>query len=195
LSAQYGGNFIVMNKRGTHFLYENNYPPSAAVWTPTPASPVDYEIHREQTTNAYDNAILHNVNGFFAQLFPDPKKLAEYTENTIYIYTSDHGETLYEEGSRVVHCTGTRQETRVPLIIFGKLPNSVDTSYQASHSNILPTFLDLMNMPVEAYLYEYNPSLLRATAKDSVDRLFFDSDGTIVNHDELERNAENNQGC
>ena len=183
------GNFIVANKRGVHILYENNYPPAAAFWTPTPASPADYETHPDQTTNAYDNAILHNVNGFFTRLFPDPKKMGEYTKNTIYLYTSDHGETLYEEGSRVSHCTGTRQETRVPLIVIGRLPNPVDAAYRASHSNILPTFLDLMNVPAEAYMYDYNLSLLKATAKDSVDRLFFDSDGSILNHDEMERNA------
>lgn len=183
------GNFIVVNKRGVHFLYENNYPPSAAVWTPTPVSPADYETKPDQTVNAYDNAILYNVNGFFTQLFPDPKKLNEYTKNTIYLYTSDHGETLYEEGSRVTHCTGTRQETRVPLIIFGKLPDQVDTAYRASHSNILPTMLDLMHTPAEARMYDYNLSLLKARAKDSKDRLFFDSDGTIVNHDEMERDA------
>jgi hypothetical protein len=83
----------------------------------------------------------------------------------------------------------------VPLIVIGRLPYPVDTAYRASHSNILPTFLDLMSMPAEAYMYDYNLSLLKATANDSVDRLFFDSDGTILNHDELERNATFNKGC
>ncbi|MBI5838653.1 MAG: sulfatase-like hydrolase/transferase [Chloroflexi bacterium] len=184
------GNFIVVNKRGVHYLYENNYPPSAAVWIPTPASPADYEIHADQTANAFDNAILYNVNGFFTRLFPNAAELGSYTANTTYLYTSDHGETLYEDGSRVNHCTGTRHETRVPLIIFGKLPNPVDTTYRASHSNILPTLLDLMNAPAEAHAYPYNLSLLKAAAKDSKDRLFFNSDGTIINHDELEREAE-----
>ena len=183
------GNFIVANKRGVHYLYENNYPPSAAAWTPTPASPADYEKHPDQTTNAYDNAILHNVNGFFTRLFPGPKKLNAHTEHTIYLYTSDHGETLYEDGSRVIHGAGNRQETRVPLIVIGRLPNPVDTAYRASHSNILPTLLELMSTPAETYRYDYNLSLLKATSNDSVDRLFFDSDGTILNHDELERNA------
>ena len=187
------GNFIVVNKRGVHFLYENNYPPTAAVWTPTPSSSLEYEAFPEKTMNAYDNAILYNINGFFTRLFPDPQKMREYTENTIYLYTSDHGETLYEEGSKVTHCTGTRQETRVPLIAIGRLPNPVDTAYRASHSNILPTILDLMGTPAEAHMYDYNLSLLKARAKDSKDRLFFDSDGTIVNHDEMERDAGKKQ--
>jgi len=184
------GNFIIINKRGVHYLYEDNYPPEAEIWKPIPSSPAGYESHPDQTTNAYDNAIRYNVDGFFKHLIPEANRLALHTRNTIYIYTSDHSETLYEDGARVAHCTGTRHESRVPLIILGKLPGPVDTSYRASHSNILPTILDLMNAPPPARPHEYDLSLLKATAADSKDRLFFDSDGTIVNHDALERNAD-----
>jgi glucan phosphoethanolaminetransferase (alkaline phosphatase superfamily) len=33
------GNFIVLNKRGVHFLYEHSYPPEATLWGPVP---IDY---------------------------------------------------------------------------------------------------------------------------------------------------------
>lgn len=184
------GNFVVFNKRGVHYLYESNYPPEAAVWRPVPEKPANYEAYPDQAVNSFDNAILYNVNTFFTRLFPDPVNFDERLKNTIYIYTSDHAETLYEDGAKVTHCSGTRHETRVPLMIFGELPVPLDTNYLASHSNILPTILDLMSVPLEARAHAYNHSLLKATTKDSKGRLFFDSDGTIVNHDELERNAE-----
>jgi len=194
ITANSTGSFIVLNKRGVHFLYESNYPPAAAVWMPTPARPADYESHPELTTNAYDNAILYNVDGFFRRLFPEAGRMNEYTRATVFLYTSDHGETLYEDGSRVTHCSGTRQETRVPLIIFGQLPVAVDTAYRARHSNILPTILDLLHTPSGAYPYPYDLSLLTARAEDSTDRLFFDSDGTILNHDQMERTAAISKG-
>jgi len=180
------GNFIVLNKTGTHFLYEDMYPRWAQVWKPVPENAADYENQPDLTSNSYDNAILFNVNGFFKELFPEPADFRERTMNTFYFYTSDHAESLFENGATSTHCGATRQETQVPLIIMGHLPESVDTTYRASHSNIFATILDLMGVPESARVHEYDLSLFDAKGEDSKDRLFFGGDGTIVNHDALE---------
>ncbi|MCC7189313.1 MAG: hypothetical protein IT312_11270 [Anaerolineales bacterium] len=67
-----------------------------------------------------------------------------------------------------------RAEATVPLLLIGaNLPLS-DTSYSASHANILPTLLDLMGVPSEARLRTYAPSLLTATAELNAPRIFLD---------------------
>lgn len=178
------GNFIVINKLGVHFIYEDVYPKSATVWSPVPQSQAEFE-DPELTVNSYDNALLYNINGFFEELLPEANQLNVYTENTFFIYTSDHAETLYQNGATSSHCSGTKPETEVPLIIFGKLPVSVDTDYKASHSNIFATILDLMNVPTQARLHQYNLSLLEAKASDSKNRPFFNSDGSILIYENL----------
>jgi glucan phosphoethanolaminetransferase (alkaline phosphatase superfamily) len=162
------GNFIVLNKRGAHFLYKNDYPAEAAVWFPLPTD--DYAADPTFISNAYDNAILYNVNTFFERLLVNPKIL----ENTTIVYTSDHGQTLFEKHETWLHCKHTPIETIVPMILIGKNLASIDLQYQPSHSNILPTLLDLMNVPTDQRVHSYAPSLFTGTADMSTDHFFFD---------------------
>jgi glucan phosphoethanolaminetransferase (alkaline phosphatase superfamily) len=161
------GNFIVLNKRGVHFLYESSYPPEAAVWVPLPGE--NYN-HPEFIVNSYDNGILYNVNTFFERLLSDPKIL----ENTTILYTSDHGQTLFENQVSWLHCNYTPQEATVPLILIGKDVPTIDRSYHASHSNILPTLLDLMEVPADQRIHPYAPSLFSETMDKTTDHFFFD---------------------
>ena len=187
------GNFIVLNKHGTHFPYETVYPPGEMVWSPVPTKAEDYHTY-DVVLNSYSDAILYNVDTFFKHLFPDPQKLDKYTETTYYFYTSDHGQTLYRENTSSLHCGLNHLEARVPLIIFGRFTSPLDTSYLASHSNILPTILDLMNIPSTHWTHPYNLSLMKAIGADSGDRLYFrSSTNEIYNFDELERQAKTQQ--
>jgi glucan phosphoethanolaminetransferase (alkaline phosphatase superfamily) len=179
------GNFIVLNKRGVHFLYENSYPPEAAVWQPLPGDyaanrqgeaavwlplPVDYAANRHLISNTYDNGVLYNVNTFFERLLINPEML----ENTVILYTSDHGETLFENHVNWPHCNYTPQEAMVPLILIGKNLPPINDSYHASHSNILPTLLDLMGVPSDQRMHLYAPSLLSETMDLANGRFYFD---------------------
>ncbi|MCC7189314.1 MAG: sulfatase-like hydrolase/transferase [Anaerolineales bacterium] len=85
------GHFIVLNKRGVHFLYEQSYPARETVWKPVPEQ---YTSQPELVTNSYDNGVRYNVNTFFERLLADP----EILEATTILYTSDHGQTLFENG-------------------------------------------------------------------------------------------------
>ena len=167
------GNFIVLNKRGVHFLYESSYPPEAVVWLPLPG---DYTSHPELVSNPYDNGILYNLNTFFDRLLINTTIL----ENTTILYTSDHGQTLFEEHATWLHCNNTAQEATVPLILIGRnLPPIADRP-RFSHSNILPTLLDLMAVPPSQRLHSYS-SLLFSGADDSIkDHYFFDGSLRLI---------------
>lgn len=166
------GNFIVLNKRGVHFLYENSYPANAAVWLPLPG---DYAQHPELISNPYDNGILYNVNTFFEHLLVDPGVL----ENTTILYTSDHGQTLFENQASWLHCNYTPQEATVPLVLIGDDLPAIDNMYPASHSNILPTLLDLMGVPPDQRAHSYAPSLFSGM-EDTPDRFFLDGSLRLI---------------
>lgn len=164
------GNFIVLNKMGMHIKYENNYPSSADIWLPTPKDR-DYKDFKH-VVNAYDNAVRFNLESFYTNLMPNEIELP----NTLIIHTSDHGETLQEHGETWSHCHNTSPEATVPLFIIGKLPIQPDTSYKASHDNIVPTLLDLMGVPGDKRLHDYAPSLLKAGSTENTPRFFLDGD-------------------
>ncbi len=179
--TQSTGNFIVLNKMGMHIKYENNYPPSANIWLPTPKNR-DYNDFKN-VVNAYDNALRFNLESFYTNLMPDAVELP----NTLIIHTSDHGETLQEHGEIWSHCHNTSPEATVPLFIIGRLPVQPDTSYQASHSNIVPTLLDLMRVPQEYRLHDYAPSLLTARSSMNGPRYFLDGDLQSVEFNNLNK--------
>jgi glucan phosphoethanolaminetransferase (alkaline phosphatase superfamily) len=160
------GNFIVLNKRGVHFLYEGSYPPENTIWTPIPN---DYTRQPELVKNPYDNGIRYNVNSFFEHLLADLSLL----DNTFILYTSDHGQTLFKDHVNWLHCNSTREEATVPLFILGRDLPPTDTQFHASHSNILPTILELMNIPLSQQIHSYASSLLSSTADMNTDRFFF----------------------
>lgn len=169
------GNFIVLNKRGVHFLYESSYPPEEEVWGPIPAN---YRQQPSLVINAYDNGIRYNLENFFGRLLSDPSIL----DDTTILYTSDHGQTLFENGVDWLHCNHTPQEARVPLFMLGRNLPPVDENFHASHSNILPTILDLMNVPQAKRIYEYAPSLFSSTKDTPADYYFFNGNLTLIDY-------------
>lgn len=178
------GNFIVINKSGVHFFYNNVYPPEDTVWSPVPGAK-NYENYT-LLNNDYDNGIRYNVNNFFRRLIPDPENL----NSTVFLYTGDHGETLAENGETWPHCGSTRNEAIVPLLLIGS-DRPVDTGYKASHYNIFATLLDLMEFPESERPHEYPISLLVATEADSVDRYYVDAKGGRHNFDSVREEITN----
>lgn len=167
------GKFIVLNKRGVHFLYESTYPPEMTVWSPVPS---EYHSQPELISNPYDNGILYNVNNFFERLLMNRDVL----EDTVILYTSDHGQTLFENGVSWLHCNYIPQEAIVPLILIGENVPPIDTAYHASHSNIFPTLLDLMGVPSDQRIHPYAPSLFSGTMEQMTDRFFFDGSLRLI---------------
>lgn len=163
------GNFIWVNKRGVHFDYNNTFPAEAALWTPVMRTHTHDPSQHTQMVNSYDNGIHYNVDGFFRNLVGDGMIL----ENTVIIYTSDHGQTLAEHGEHWPHCNQTRNEAVVPLFMLAAPHRSVDTNFAASHANIFATLLDLMEIPLDARQHEHALSLLVARSSDSRPRIYY----------------------
>lgn len=169
------GNFIWVNKRGTHIPYQRAYPNSEEIWSPVFfADPIptfsNAEEERKAYVNSHDNAVRFNLNLFFTNLFQEG-----VNENTLYFYTSDHGQNLKDVTSQGSHCGDTPQQVVVPMFLISNTKNlpKIDTGYKSSHSNIFPTLLDLMNFPESERKYKYDLSLLKATAADSRKRYYF----------------------
>jgi glucan phosphoethanolaminetransferase (alkaline phosphatase superfamily) len=162
------GHFIVLNKRGVHTAYNRAFPPTATVWEPVMSTSEYDPKHYQQIANSYDNAIHYNLETFFRALI-DPEAPAA---STVILYTSDHGQTLAEDGATWSHSGSTRNEANVPLFLISNSRYDFDTSYRASHSNILPTLLDLMSFPEAERNHAYNLSLFRATMTDSQPRRY-----------------------
>lgn len=165
------GNFIWIHKYGVHLRYENSFP-NERYGEVLDALPADYDLtQREETLRmTYDFAIAYNLESFFSTLFKEGP-----AANTVYIYTSDHGQTLRENGSVTSHCDESKPEANVPLLMIARsssLPK-VDTQFRASHSNIFATLLDLMMYPETERKFAYSLSLLKATAADSRPRVYY----------------------
>lgn len=162
------GNFIWVIKSGAHFPYYKRFPETEAEWTPFFASDRGGEKAPDLLANSYDNAIKYNLEGFFKNLIPDFKPPA----NTTVVYTSDHGETVGQNGDPNFHCGVTRSEVMVPLFIIGYDQSDIDTKFRASHENIFATLLDLMQVPQSMRRRQYGLSLLQAREADSTSRFY-----------------------
>jgi glucan phosphoethanolaminetransferase (alkaline phosphatase superfamily) len=173
-----GGNFIVVFKSGCHTPYERHFLADSARWKPFQIASRFWlepksELYTKQFINTYDNCISFNLDTFFQTISNDYENLPN---NTVILYTSDHGQNFGEDGAKQSHGGTAKVEATVPLFILGKLPNEVDTNFKASHENIFPTLLDLMNYPTELRKINYAVSLLKAKESDSKVRYFFNPD-------------------
>ena len=172
------GNFIWINKSGVHKPYSAAYPKSEIEFSPVSDGDnsrgyYDLSVSREAMINDYDNAIRFNSDVFFENLAGE-----KLPKNTFFVYTSDHGQTLRENGATVSHCSNTKPEAVVPLFIVAEpeiLPE-IDTGFKAAHSNIFATLLDLMKFPESERKPDYAVSLFKAAAADSQPRFYFSGD-------------------
>lgn len=159
--------FVLVNKVGAHFPYEEKYPASAVRFRPalTPARtgpeavprvrglPTDESLPiRLRFLNAYLNAVSWNVGRFFETLLEDMD-----LSSSVIFYLSDHGQDFHEDGSPgyAPHCS-----TRPADPGMGRVPMVVVTGHQGlleefrkdsalnfgkvSAFNVLPTVLETM---------------------------------------------------
>ncbi len=166
------GNFIFVFKRGSHYSYDLNFPADEAVWQPSYDAVNSYTMPPSdkipEVINAYDNSLRYNIDSFFKNLVNDYSNIPN---NSVIVYTGDHGETLYADG-KASHGGNSKNEATVPLFIIGKIDAKIDTAYRASHQNLYPTLLDLMNYPEELRGRKNSVSLLKAKSTNSQPRFF-----------------------
>jgi heptose-I-phosphate ethanolaminephosphotransferase len=96
LYAETPRKFIVVHLLGAHLNYDKRYPPTFNVFNNDSSS-------QKQTIAAYDNAVLYNDFVVDSML----KMIRDYSikENAscAVIYTSDHGENVYDSGDNLGH--------------------------------------------------------------------------------------------
>ncbi|MDP6570466.1 MAG: sulfatase-like hydrolase/transferase, partial [Candidatus Marinimicrobia bacterium] len=133
--------FIYVLKSGVHFPWYNNYPQN---YTLNDSSQM--ESMGDKTTQ-YFNALNWKTDRFFQILFED----GTISENTLFIYTSDHGQIVKEEGNYLTHCNTHNpeiEEGKVPLFYLSDnlstVSNYLSTVKPNNHAEIITLTLHLM---------------------------------------------------
>lgn len=113
-------------------------------WMPEGITDKDYVIAQYDGAIAYMDAA---IQGIFTAI--DTLGL---TENTIVVFTADHGETLYDHECWFDHHGLYDVTLQVPLIIRypGKMPAGRSVPGFAQHKDLLPTLLQLMRIKAPA---------------------------------------------
>ncbi len=169
--------FIFANKSGVHFPYDKVYPQNQNKFQPTIE-----QAGKDSTktrVNSYLNALGWSVDRFFGKLFENID-----LEQTVIIYTSDHGQTL--SSGAMTQCSMSNPNPREALVpMFAITDNlklkarfaqgAVLNAGRASHFLIRPAVLDLMGFPKKAIVSKYGTSMFArgpVAAKFSVGDIF-----------------------
>jgi glucan phosphoethanolaminetransferase (alkaline phosphatase superfamily) len=174
-----GGYFILVNKKGLHFHYRNNYPDDTAstVWKPVMKASQSIDpspAGREKLVNTYDNGIRFQVDEFFRTLVSETTN-----QNYAILYTSDHGQTLAEHGQVYTHMKPDNVVVDVPdFLVSGEryskkgLLDGIAPGIRVSHLNNFATLLDLMGVPISLRVRPYDTSIFSLTAEDNRERYY-----------------------
>lgn len=163
--AKPGPVFIYANKEGAHIPFDQNYPADETLYRPTMAETGrgNFEGH----INSYKNAVAHNVDKFFAKVWPTLD-----TSHAGIVYTSDHAQYLNPNG--LTHCLSEGPNQRmalVPLYVYADDP-AIDASLRAGVTKakgrstqfmIAPTLLSWMGYGDKDVSSKYHESLTAGT--------------------------------
>jgi sulfatase-like protein len=163
--------FLYVDKIGAHFPYDLDTPPDFNRYARPDGSRFLFDRKTyDDLIGSYKNAIAWNVDGFFREVLSRVD-----LRRTLLIYTSDHGENLWDgTGTHWRHCDSNPPaiEVWVPLLAatgneqFGSaLRTSASRSFnRAAHVDIFPTLLLAMGYDAAAVTAAYGPSLLNIPA-------------------------------
>ncbi|MGH9617401.1 MAG: sulfatase-like hydrolase/transferase [Acidobacteriaceae bacterium] len=101
----------------------------------------------------YAAKILY-VDHYIGELINTVQTL-QLEKNTLIVFVSDHGQLLYshpEDFNTDGHCSLYSADLHVPLIFWGPgIPAGKRVKELAGHYDILPTILDLENLPIPSF--------------------------------------------
>lgn len=113
------------------------------------ATPIEEEKIRRARAGYY--GMITELDDYVGQLW-DTLEQTGQLDNTIFIYTSDHGETLGEHGLWLKNNLYD-VAARVPLIIAGPgIPQGVRVSTATAHVDLMATLLEWANVQRPDYL-------------------------------------------
>lgn len=148
--------FVVLHMHGSHIPYEDRYDASSRVFTPTMK---DLGISRPgpadkaAAINSYDNTVIE-TDKFLARVIGE---LGRETRPAIMLFTSDHGENLFDDERGLWMHTQrgpTRADLQVPLLVWTnaayrqRFPGvmaalQANRTRKLSHRQVFPTLMDL----------------------------------------------------
>ena len=167
------GNFIVLIKVGAHFHYERCYPSSEARYSkflPKLSHGESYGSSRERTINSYKNALSFTVDTFFETLMREP------LPNTTVLWTSDHGQSLQEQGQTYTHCKDELEQAVIPFVVISDQPwvlahaAAPGRGLVLSHHHLYPSLISLFSKEREVVNAGYR-SLFSARVREAMPRL------------------------
>lgn len=159
--------FLHVDKFGTHFPYDASSPPDFNRFTRADGTRHEYFSRTyDDLIGSYKNAIAWSVDGFFRELLAGTD-----LTGTLLIYTSDHGQNLWDDGTTFWrHCDTNPppSEVWVPLFALAGeselrqqlVASAARSSNEATHFEIFPTLLIAMGFDHAATDAAYGPSLL-----------------------------------
>ena len=157
---------IVLHTRGSHGpSYHLRYDKESEYYMPICTKQDIWNCTPEELVNVYDNTV-HYVSKFIAETIKILKSL-EKEYNPSLIYTSDHGESLKEDGLFLHSApmeTAPKYQTEVPLLVWLPQNNHYHLNNQClknkasknrySHDNIFHSLLGLGNIKSTHYQRE-----------------------------------------
>ncbi|UYW00484.1 lipid A phosphoethanolamine transferase [Flavobacterium agricola] len=155
-----GDLFILLHTYGSHFNYMDRYPSEFKKFTPDVVTAVS-KSNKQQLVNSYDNSILY-TDHFLASTIDVLKK---YDAETAFLYTSDHGEDLFDDSrGRFLHAspTPTYYQLRIPIFMWfspqfisgypDKIIGAENNLLKGISTNaIYHTFIDAANIKTQYY--------------------------------------------
>lgn len=179
--------FMVLHQRGSHFPYNSRYPPNYAFYTAKTNNNQIMQI------NDYDNSIRY-TDALLASL---TKTIIHKTQNpTILIMTSDHGESLGENGIYGHNNLREEEQFHVPIVFIALNGAKLDFLIQKDKQDINSAYMSHYELSkVVSYLLGYQIEQF-STQKNSgyvvtgnslagiagYNQITFNADGKPINH-------------
>jgi glucan phosphoethanolaminetransferase (alkaline phosphatase superfamily) len=159
---------IYVNKFGTHQPYDDSFDPDLPYDPSHLVSNLPLTQDRKAAIRDYHKALRWSADTFFEKILP------ALGDDTLLVYTSDHGEALYDGAYDWGHCTSDHNvvvqgEALVPLFVATRA-SELQAVFRAeasrsfnrvSHFHIFPTILELMGYSQSWIESQYGPSLLQ----------------------------------
>ncbi len=112
ISSINGNQLYVLVTLGSHWQYALRYPHGFSLFTPECKAHTPAKCSNESLVNAYDNSIL-----FTDYIIDEIISLVE-DRNALVVYTSDHGQSLGENGKYIHNHPNEINNYHVPFIIW-----------------------------------------------------------------------------
>ncbi|MBR6059441.1 MAG: sulfatase-like hydrolase/transferase [Victivallales bacterium] len=146
--------------------------PESAVIRPDYMKKINYTtVSEKDATLLYnrDCNAAHYLDTLFAKVIAMLEEDSELRDNTIVVFTGDHGEEFFEKGRLGHNSTFSEEQTRIPLVL--KLPGKEPAvcPKMTHHTDIVPTLAPFFGVETPAREFCIGQNLLA----DDFNREFF----------------------